>query len=88
MAIQFGKQAYIKALDNGLFILGAKHADTQGPDPEEILTAIHVSENLVAFKSGYGKYLRVEKDGLIAGRSDAISSLEQFEMVFQVQIIN
>lgn len=54
------------------------------PLPEEILTAITISETRIALKSGYGKYLGVDKDGLIVGRSDAIGPLEQFEPVFQV----
>lgn len=55
-----------------------------GPLPEEILVAIAVSETKISFKSGYGKYLGVEKDGTIVGRSDAIGPLEQFEPIFQV----
>lgn len=49
-----------------------------------MLTAINVSETKVAFKSGYGKYLGVHKDGTVIGRSDAIGPLEQWEPVFQV----
>lgn len=56
----------------------------EGPLPEEILTAITVSETRIALKSGYGKYLGVDKDGTIVGRSDAIGPLEQFEPIFQV----
>uniref|UniRef100_A0A2M4BX02 Protein FRG1 homolog n=1 Tax=Anopheles marajoara TaxID=58244 RepID=A0A2M4BX02_9DIPT len=82
IALQFDKQAYVKALDNGLFTLGAPHNEGDPPDPEEILTAVLINEDKVAFKSGYGKYLKVEKDGMITGRSDAVSALEQFEPVF------
>lgn len=57
----------------------------EGPLPEEILTAIIVSETRIALKSGYGKYLGVDKDGVITGRSDAIGPLEQFEPIFQVR---
>lgn len=56
----------------------------ESPLPEEILTAITVGETKIALKSGYGKYLSVDKDGTIVGRSDAIGPLEQFEPVFQV----
>lgn len=83
VAIQFGKRAYIKALDNGLFTLGAPHDEGDGPHPEEIFTAVLINEDKVAFKSGYGKYLKVEKDGIITGRSDAVSAVEQFEPVFE-----
>lgn len=37
----------------------------------------------MALKSGYGKYLGVSADGTVVGRSDAISSREQWEPVFQ-----
>ncbi|XP_049285977.1 protein FRG1 homolog [Anopheles funestus] len=82
IALQFDKQAYVKALDNGLFTLGAPHNEGDPPDPEEIFSAVLINEQKVAFKSGYGKYLKAEKDGMITGRSDAVSALEQFEPVF------
>lgn len=34
-------------------------------------------------KSGYGKYLGINSEGLVVGRSDAIGSREQWETVFQ-----
>ncbi|KAL3278812.1 hypothetical protein HHI36_016334 [Cryptolaemus montrouzieri] len=84
VAIEFGTNGtYVKALDNGLFTLGAPHDDGEGPSPEEILTAVYINEKKVAFKSGYNKYLRVEKDGTVTGRSDAIGPMEQWEPVFQ-----
>lgn len=86
VAIEFGKQTYVRALDNGLFTLGAPHNEGEGPSPEEILTAVIVNERKVAFKSGYNKYLRVEKDGTVTGRSDAIGAMEQWEPVFQVSV--
>ncbi|KAJ8298433.1 hypothetical protein KUTeg_024964 [Tegillarca granosa] len=55
----------------------------EGPDPVEILTAIKVNETKIALKSGYGKYLSVEPDGTVVGRSDAIAVREQWEPVFQ-----
>lgn len=88
VAIQFGKRSFIKSLDNGLFTLGAPHDEGDGPAPEEIFTAIQINERHVAFKSGYGKYLKVEKDGVITGRSDAVGGMEQFEPVFQVMNSN
>lgn len=87
VAIQFGKTStFIKSLDNGLFTLGAPHDSGDGPDPEEIFTALQINERYLAFKSGYGKYLKVEKDGIITGRSEAVGGMEQFEAVFQVKI--
>ncbi|KAK4882407.1 hypothetical protein RN001_005726 [Aquatica leii] len=83
IAIEFGEQTYIKALDNGLFTLGAPHDQGDSPAPEEILTAVPISERKVALKSGYGKYLKVEKNGIVTGRSDAIGAMEQWEPVFQ-----
>ena len=84
VAIQYGKQTYVKALDNGLFTLGAPHDEGEGPSPEEILTAFPVNETKVALKSGYGKYLGVDQKGMVIGRSDAVGAMEQWEPIFQV----
>lgn len=83
VAIQFGKRTYIKSLDNGLFTLGAPHDEGEGPAPEEIFTALLINDRHIALKSGYGRYVKVEKDGVITGRSEAVGGLEQFEPVFQ-----
>jgi len=83
VAIEFGNQTYMKALDNGLFTLGAPHDEGESPSPEEILTAFPVSETKIALKSGYGKYLGVDKNGVVIGRSDAVGSIEQWEPIFQ-----
>jgi len=82
VAIQFGN-GYVKAIDNGYFTLGAPHNEGDGPDPEEILTAIVLSDTKVAFKSGYGKYIGYTKNGVVAGKSEAIGMLEHFEPIFQ-----
>ena len=87
VAIEFGKHTYVKALDNGLFTLGAPHDEGDGPSPEEILTAVLIDERKVAFKSGYGKYLRVEKNGVVTGRSDAIGGMVQWEPGFQACVV-
>ncbi|GAB1860939.1 Protein FRG1 [Camponotus japonicus] len=83
VAIEIGNQTYMKALDNGLFTLGAPHAEGEGPSPEEILTAFPISETKIALKSGYGKYLGVDKKGTVIGRNDAVGSIEQWEPIFQ-----
>nr|CAG4641211.1 EOG090X0DUJ [Eulimnadia texana] len=83
VAIEIGDRCYVKALDNGLFVLGAPHDEGDGPSPEEIFTAFPAGDLKVAFKSGYGKYLGVDKSGNIVGRSDAIGAVEQWEPVFQ-----
>lgn len=104
IAIEFGNRCYIKALDNGLFVLGPPHDEGNfisllylflalefafdtgdPPSPEEIFTAFPVGETKITLKSGYGKYLGVDKNGVVVGRSDAVSALEQWEPVFQVK---
>lgn len=70
---------------NRLFTLGAPHNQGEGPDPEEIFTAFPINERKVSFKSGYGKYLKIEKDGMVTGRSEAVGSMEQWEPVFEVR---
>ncbi|XP_034935230.1 protein FRG1 homolog [Chelonus insularis] len=83
VAIQFGNQTYIKALDNGLFTLGAPHDEGDGPSPEEILTAFRINDTKIALKSGYGKYIGVDKRGMVIGRNDAVGAMEQWEPIFQ-----
>ena len=56
----------------------------EGPDPEEVLLAIRVTESKIALKSGFEKYLRVDKDAVVRGISDAVGAMEQWEPVFQV----
>ena len=56
-----------------------------GPDPEEVLLAIRVNDTKIALKSGFEKYLRVEKDGVIRGIADAVGSMEQWEPIFEVK---
>lgn len=84
VAIEFGVRAYLKALDNGLFTLGPPHNEGEGPDPEEVFTAFSINETKISIKSGYGKYLKIEKDGMVTGRSEAVGSMEQWEPIFQV----
>ncbi|XP_014357086.1 protein FRG1 homolog [Papilio machaon] len=83
VAIEFGRNTYVSALDNGLFTIGAPHDEGDGPSPEEIFTAFPAGDNKFALKSGYGKYLGVTKDGMVVGRSDAVGPMEQWEPVFQ-----
>ncbi|KAL6467310.1 hypothetical protein MHYP_G00251140, partial [Metynnis hypsauchen] len=83
VAIEMHNSSYIHALDTGLFTVGAPHKDDEGPDPPEQLTAIKLSDSRIALKSGYGKYLGINSDAVVIGRSDAIGSREQWEPVFQ-----
>ncbi|CAN9510232.1 unnamed protein product [Ophioblennius macclurei] len=83
VAIEMQNNAYIHAMDTGLFTLGAPHQDDEGPDPPEQFTAIKLTDSRVALKSGYGKYLGINSEGLVVGRSDAIGAREQWEPVFQ-----
>ncbi|KAH8041639.1 hypothetical protein HPB51_017084 [Rhipicephalus microplus] len=83
IAIEFSPYCYMSSRDDGLFVLGGPHPLGEGPVPEEILTAVKLSDTKIALKSGYGKYLSVQPDGTVVGRSDAIGPLEQWEPVFQ-----
>ena len=40
LAIQFPTGCYMKAMDNGKFVLGPPHGDGEPPAPEEILMAL------------------------------------------------
>ncbi|XP_056892834.1 protein FRG1 [Takifugu flavidus] len=83
VALEMQNNAYIHALDSGLFTLGAPHKDDEGPDPPEQFTTIKLSDSRIALKSGYGRYLGINSEGLVVGRSDAIGPREQWEPVFQ-----
>ncbi|XP_037106680.1 protein FRG1 [Syngnathus acus] len=83
VAIEMHNNSYIHALDTGLFTVGAPHPEDEGPDPPEQFTAVKLSDNRIALKSGYGKYLGLNADNLVVGRADAIGSREQWEPVFQ-----
>ncbi|KAL6067173.1 hypothetical protein STEG23_015999 [Scotinomys teguina] len=84
IAAEIDKGAYIHALDNGLFTLGAAHREVDvGPSPPEQFTAIKLSGSRTVLKSGYGKYLGINSDGHVAGHLDAIGPKEQWEPVFQ-----
>ncbi|OON17974.1 FRG1-like family protein, partial [Opisthorchis viverrini] len=76
---------YLSSTDEGLFVVGAPRGSGEPPAPEEIFTAIKVSDTKVAFKSGYGKYLGVTTGAspLLVAVADAIGPREQFEPVFQ-----
>lgn len=63
--------------------VSAIHEDKEGPAPEEIFTAILVNDSKVAFKSGFDKYLSIDKNGRVTGRSDAVGPLEQWEPVIE-----
>lgn len=82
VAIEIMPYCYIKALDNGLFMVGDPHPPGEEPFQEEILIAIKVDSKR-AFKSGYNKYLSIDHQSRLVGRSDAIGEREQFEPVFQ-----
>nr|XP_054329606.1 protein FRG1B-like isoform X6 [Pongo pygmaeus] len=55
----------------------------EGPSPPELFMAVKLSDSRIALKSGYGKYLGINSDGLVVERSDAIEPREQWEPVFQ-----
>ncbi|XP_046569053.1 protein FRG1-like isoform X1 [Haliotis rubra] len=83
IAMEIGVQTYMNALDNGRLNLGPVRDTGDAPDVTEILTAITVGESKIALKSGYGKYLSIDPEGRVVGKSDAIGSREQWEPVFQ-----
>ncbi|KAI2797100.1 Protein frg1 [Blomia tropicalis] len=83
ICIEFGPHQYVRALDNGLLILGAPHSPGEGPDQEEIFVAIRASSNQFALKTGYNKYLSVDGRHRVVGHSDAVGEKEQFDPVFQ-----
>ncbi|VDL81481.1 unnamed protein product [Schistocephalus solidus] len=76
---------YLFATDDGFIDLGPPRKEGEAPAPEEILTAVKVSDTKVAFKTGYGKYLTTDTSagGVVTATADAVGPREQFEPVFQ-----
>lgn len=74
-------------MDNGKFVLGAPHGDGEGPDPEEILMAMRIGGEggggKISLKSGFDRFLRLNKQEQMHGVSEAVGTLEQFEPVWQ-----
>ena len=62
-------------MDNGLFCVGSTRPFGEGPEQQQILTAIRISDNKIALKSGFGKYLAINKHGLVVGRSGTEETL-------------
>lgn len=73
----------MKALDDGSFTLSAPHPKGEGPAFDEELSAFIVNESKIYIKSGFGKYLRPEADGVVTGRSEAAGEKEVFEPIWQ-----
>jgi len=76
-------ECYVKTQDDGGFILSVKNEKGCAPAPEEVLLAVRVTEDKIALKSGYNKYLKVCSDNIVRGISDAVGATEQWEPIFQ-----
>ena len=83
IAIQFGEHRFVKALDDGSFTLSTPHPKGEGPAFDEEFSAFIVNESKIYIKSGFGKYLRPEADGVVTGRSEAAGEKEAFEPIWQ-----
>ena len=55
----------------------------EGPQDAEIFTLVQLSENKVALKSGYGRYLGVNSSGEVIGKAEAVAAREQWEAIFE-----
>lgn len=53
------------------------------PDPAEVFTIVRVSENRIALKTGYDRYVSVNSAGELVGRMEAIGPRETWEPVFE-----
>ena len=48
-----------------------------------MFTVVHVSENKIALKTGYGRYVSVNSAGELTGRAEAIGLRETWDPVFE-----
>ena len=83
VAIQFPNNCYMKAMDNGKFVLGAPHGDGDGPDPEEIMMAMRVGGEggggKVSLKSGFDRFIKLNKHEQLHGVSEAVYTRHPLE---------
>lgn len=63
--------------------MGNPHPPGEGPDEEEIFTAMCASTNQIALKTGFGRYLSVDSKKRLVGLSEAIGDQETFLPVFE-----
>lgn len=83
VAIEFLPGCYAKSLSNGRIVLGRPHPPGEGPDEEEIFTAIGGRVNQLSFKTGFDRYLAIDNKKRLMGLSEAIGELESFLPVFE-----
>jgi protein FRG1 len=81
--LQFGEHRFVKALDDGSFTLSAPHSKGEAPSFDEEFSAFIVNETKIYIKSGFGKYLRPDSDGVVTGRSEAAGEKESFEPIWE-----
>lgn len=48
-----------------------------------MFTLVQLSENKIALKSGYGRYLGVNSSGEVIGKAEAVAAREQWEPIFE-----
>ncbi|EGD80546.1 hypothetical protein PTSG_01137 [Salpingoeca rosetta] len=74
---------YVIALDNGTVSVGESTKNSEGPDVQEILTIMCVSDNRVAIKTPFNRFLSVESEsGDVTGLKEAIGALELWQPIF------
>lgn len=83
VVIEFVSNCYAKATSSGNIVLGNPHPPGEGPDEEEIFTAVPIPVNQVAFKSGFGRYLGVDSRQRLIGVSEAMGETEMFLPIFE-----
>lgn len=83
VAIEFLPGCYAKSLSNGRIVLGQPHPPGEGPDEEEIFTAIGGRVNQISLKSGFDRYWAIDSKKRLMGLSEAIGELESFLPVFE-----
>uniref|UniRef100_A0A0N4Z954 FRG1-like family protein n=1 Tax=Parastrongyloides trichosuri TaxID=131310 RepID=A0A0N4Z954_PARTI len=77
----YGKQ-YLLSQNNGKFVIGPIHENNTPPDPEEVFTIIKAPDDTAfSLKTGYGRYIGVNKDDELVATAEAISERERFEVV-------
>ena len=75
-------ESFLNTLISKSFILSGRKL-AEDPAPQEIFIPIPINENRFALKTGFGKYMGVNPQGLLTATADAYGPHETFEPVFQ-----
>ena len=68
---------------------GEGDADGEGalhPQPEDLFSIVRVSDNRLAFKTAFGRYVSCDDGGTITARTEAMGTRELWQAIWKDQV--